>query len=229
MPATLENLLYIISAMLFVFGLKMLGKVDKARKGNLVSAVGMLLAIVTALLSDEVLHWQWIAVGLAAGTVTGALAARLVAMTAMPEMVALFNGFGGIASLLVGWAEFQRLYSGNLLSSAPWNSLVIIGITILIGGVTFTGSVIAWGKLSEKITSKPILYGGQQVVNGLTVILILAAILLMSVGRSFLGDGGLLPFLTPYSVLLILAGLSFVLGVMVVIPIGGGDMPVVIS
>jgi NAD(P) transhydrogenase subunit beta len=229
MPETLVNLLYIISAMLFVFGLKRLSRADTARKGNMISAIGMLLAIVTALASDNLIHWPWIVVGLAAGSVIGALAARLVAMTSMPEMVALFNGFGGIASLLVGWVEFQRLYSAGLLASAPWNELIIIGITILIGGVTFTGSVIAWGKLSEKLTSKPVLYGGQQIVNGLAVILILASILLVSVGRPLLGPDALLPFLTPYTVLIVLGGLSLVLGVMVVIPIGGGDMPVVIS
>lgn len=169
MPESLVNLLYIVSAMLFVFGLKRLSRADTARKGNLISAIGMLLAIVTALASDNLIHWPWIVVGLVAGSVIGALAARLVAMTSMPEMVALFNGFGGIASLLVGWVEFQRLYSAGTLASTSWNDLVIIGITILIGGVTFTGSMIAWGKLSEKMTSRPILYGGQQVVNGLAV------------------------------------------------------------
>jgi NAD(P) transhydrogenase subunit beta len=95
MPETLVNLLYIISAMLFVFGLKRLSRADTARKGNMISAIGMLLAIVTALASDNLIHWPWIVVGLAAGSVIGALAARLVAMTSMPEMVALFNGFGG--------------------------------------------------------------------------------------------------------------------------------------
>ena len=229
MPETLVNLLYIISAMLFVFGLKMLSKADTARRGNLVSAIGMLLAIVTALSSDSLIHWQWIVVGILAGTVIGALAARLVAMTSMPQMVALFNGFGGIASLLVGWVEFQRLHSASLISSTPWSHLLIIGITILIGGVTFTGSVIAWGKLAEKITSKPVLYSGQQVVNGLTVVLILLSIILMSVGRPLLGSEALLPFLSPYIVLIVLGALSLILGVMVVIPIGGGDMPVVIS
>ncbi len=215
--------------MIFVFGLKMLGKADTARKGNRISAIGMLLAIVTALASDNLIHWPWIVVGLAAGSVIGALAARLVAMTSMPELVALFNGLGGIASLLVGWVEFQRLYSAGALADTPWNDLVIIGVTVLIGGVTFTGSIIAWGKLSGKMSSRPILYGGQQVVNGFVVILILAAILLVSLGRPLLGPENLLPFLTPYTVLIVLGALSLILGVMVVIPIGGGDMPVVIS
>ena len=229
MPEAVVNLLYIVSAMLFVFGLKMLGKAGSARKGNLISAVGMLLAVITALASDNLIHWPWIVVGLAAGSVIGALAARMVAMTSMPEMVALFNGFGGIASLLVGWVEFQRLYTAGALAGALWNDLLIIGVTVLIGAVTFTGSLIAWAKLSGKMSSKPILYGGQQVVNSLVVVLILVAILLVSLGRPLMGPGYLLPFLSPYTVLIILGGLSLILGIMVVIPIGGGDMPVVIS
>lgn len=229
MPDSLVNLLYIVSAMLFVFGLKMLSRADTARKGNAISAIGMLLAIITALASDSLIHWQWIAIGLAAGTIIGALAARLVAMTSMPEMVALFNGFGGIASLLVGWAEFQRLYTSGELAAAPWGALAIIGVTVLIGGVTFTGSIIAWGKLSEKMTSKPILYSGQQIVNGLVVLLILASIILMSIGRPFMGPGTSLPFMGTYTSMIILGALSLILGIMVVIPIGGGDMPVVIS
>jgi len=221
MPETVVNLLYIVSAMLFVFGLKMLGKAVTARKGNLISAIGMLLAVITALASDNLIHWPWIVAGLVAGSVIGALAARMVAMTSMPEMVALFNGFGGIASLLVGWVEFQRLYTAGALAAVPWNDLVIIGVTVLIGAVTFTGSLIAWAKLSEKMSSRPILYGGQQLVNSLVVVLILAAIFFVSTD--------LLPALTPYTALLILGGLSLLLGVLVVIPIGGGDMPVVIS
>jgi len=229
MPEALENLLYIISAMLFVFGLKMLSRATSARKGNFISAIGMLLAIVTALASDSLLHWPWIVTGIAAGMVIGALAARLVAMTSMPEMVALFNGFGGIASLLVGWAEFQRLSSAGFLASSTWNELLIIGVTVLIGGVTFTGSVIAWAKLSARISSKPILYGGQQLINGLTVLLIVASLLMISFARPLMGEGTLLPFLSPYIVFIFLGALSLLLGVMVVIPIGGGDMPVVIS
>jgi len=226
---SLTNFLYIVAAMLFVFGLKMLSRASTARRGNGISAIGMLLAIVTALVSDNLIHWPWILIGLALGSIIGALAARLIAMTSMPEMVALFNGFGGIASLLVGWVEFQRLYSDEMLMSAPWNDLLIIGVTVLIGGVTFTGSIIAWGKLSEKMNSKPILYKGQQVVNAAIVVLVLAAVLLVSIGRPLIVSGKQLEFLSIYPVLIALGVLSFVLGVSVVIPIGGGDMPVVIS
>ena len=226
MSESVINLLYILSAMLFVFGLKMLGRAVSARRGNLISSLGMLLAILTALLSDSLVNWPWILAGLTVGSVVGALAARMVAMTAMPEMVALFNGFGGIASLLVGWVEFQRIYSAGALKMTNWSDFAIIGVTMLIGGVTFTGSVVAWGKLSEKMTSKPILYAGQQFVNVLVVLLILASGLMMSAGLD-LELGGF--FVGSYGMLMILGVLSLVLGVMVVIPVGGGDMPVVIS
>jgi len=149
---------------------------------------------------------------LAVGGTIGALAARLVAMTAMPEMVALFNGFGGLASLLVG--------SSALFSSSDDYSkftLVTIALAILIGGLTFTGSVIAWTKLSEIITGRPILFSGQRVVNGLLLLVVVAATVLFCLN----------PGNTDY--LYVVIGLSFLLGVMVVIPIGGADMPVVIS
>lgn len=216
------NVMYIISAVLFIYGLKMLSVPTSARKGNRVSAVGMLLAIIAALLSQSDIHWIWILVGILAGSLVGALASRLVAMTAMPEMVALFNGFGGAASLLVGWAEFQRYVSeGNLIAASVFGLLIII-VTILIGGVTFTGSLVAWGKLSGKIPSKPIIYSGQQVVN--------FAILLALVGGSVLfGPLREMVVLDAYVLLIVIVVLSLILGVTFVIPIGGGDMPVVIS
>ncbi|WP_319415781.1 NAD(P)(+) transhydrogenase (Re/Si-specific) subunit beta [Marispirochaeta aestuarii] len=218
----LQNLLYIIASVLFVFGIKMLGKPESARSGNAVSALGMLIAIITALLSEQILHWQWILVGLAAGSIIGALAARLVAMTAMPEMVALFNGFGGIASLLVGWAEFQKIYSAGELMSASYYQIFIILLTVLIGGVTFSGSLIAWGKLSGTVPSRPILYRGQRIVNGILVLLIIGFITLLT-GRLDLTG------LENYTHFLFIAALALLFGVLFVIPIGGGDMPVVIS
>ena len=102
------NVLYIVAAILFIFGLKMLSHQETAKKGNMISAFGMLIAIISALVSHNVLQWQWVLVGIVTGAVVGAFASRTVAMTAMPEMVALFNGFGGTASLLVGWAEYQK-------------------------------------------------------------------------------------------------------------------------
>ena len=229
LPISLQNLAYIVSAALFIFGLKMLSRPDTARRGNMISALGMLLAIITALVSDYMLHWQWILLGLAIGAVIGALAARLVAMTAMPEMVALFNGFGGIASLLVSWAEFQRLSTAGELTLVAPGQLTIIAVTVLIGGVTFTGSVVAWGKLSGTITSKPVLYGGQQFVNALVLLVLLAGIILTGFGRDLLRAGAPLEALGPYGTYLVLIGVSLLFGILFVIPIGGGDMPVVIS
>lgn len=216
------NLLYIVAAILFIFGLKMLGNAKLARKGNLVSAIGMLIAIVAALVSNNVLQWQWVAIGMVAGAIVGAIAARMVAMTAMPEMVALFNGTGGAASLLVGWSEYQRYVSAGEVLDVSVFSLLIITVTVLIGGVTFTGSIIAWGKLSEKIASKPIQYPGQQIVNVLIVLLLIGGAVIFAPLREMV-------IMDSYALLMSIIVLSCILGISFVIPIGGGDMPVVIS
>ncbi len=221
--ANIENFLYVVASVLFVFGIKMLGRAATARRGNLLSGVGMLLAICTALVSQEILHWQWILVGLVVGSLIGAITAKKVAMTSMPEMVALFNGSGGLSSLLVSWAEYQRLLVNDL--PVTGTSLTIIIVTVLIGGVTFTGSVMAWGKLSEKITGKPVLYVGQNIVNSLLLIVLVVGVLLFGY---FSGYAGALD-LDGNTIFLVLVGLSLLLGVLFVLPIGGGDMPVVIS
>jgi len=203
---------YIVASVLFIFGLKMLSKADTARKGNMVSMAGMLLAIVVTLLDKQIVSFHWIIVGAVIGTLIGALAARFVKMTEMPEMVALFNGSGGLASLLVGWAEYVRAPDLHLFTA------VAVFAAIIIGGVTFTGSVVAYLKLSEKIDGKPTVFTGQHIVNGALVI---ATVVL---GYLFCSD----PAGSAY-VFYGAVGLSFILGVMAVIPIGGADMPVVIS
>jgi len=216
------NIIYIVSAILFIYGLKMLGKADQARKGNMISAIGMFIAIIAALISNNILQWQWIAIGIVAGSIVGALASRMVAMTAMPEMVALFNGFGGAASLLVGWTEYQKYVSEGIVMDVTITSLLIIIVTILIGGITFTGSLIAWAKLAGKIPSKPIQYTGQQVVNvGLLLLLIAGSIAFAPLRE--------MQLIGTYQLLIIIVALSCILGITFVIPIGGGDMPVVIS
>jgi NAD(P) transhydrogenase subunit beta len=200
---------YVISAALFIYGLKQLGSPATARRGNMLSSLGMLLAIVAALLDQGIVEYQWILIGFVVGGVIGGAAARLVQMTAMPEMVALFNGFGGMASLLVGWAA--------LSPGASTFTLVTIILSILIGGLTFTGSMIAYGKLSEKLGSGAILFSGQQVVNSLIVLGILGSSVMFCLNP----DNGFWLF--------VVISLSLVFGVMAVIPIGGADMPVVIS
>ena len=199
---------YVAAAVLFIFGLKQLGSPATARRGNLVSSVGMLVAVVAALISQGI-DYTWSLIGVAIGGSIGAAAARLVQMTSMPEMVALFNGFGGMASLLVGAAA--------LAPDSGTFTLVTIVLSILIGGLTFTGSLVAYGKLSEKISSAPVLFSAQQLVNGAIVAGILGSAVMFCMNP----DNSMW--------LLLVIGLSLVFGVMAVIPIGGADMPVVIS
>ena len=142
--ALLINLAYALAAVLFIVGLKMLGSPATARRGNLISAVAMFIAVVVTLFDRSIVDFEWIALGVVIGTVIGVLAARMVAMTKMPEMVALFNGFGGLASLAVGWAA---LFTPNTLFT-----LITIALSILIGGVTFTGSMLP---SRRKKTSSP--------------------------------------------------------------------------
>ncbi|WP_200821126.1 NAD(P)(+) transhydrogenase (Re/Si-specific) subunit beta [Oceanicoccus sp. KOV_DT_Chl] len=205
------NLAYIAAAVMFVFGLKMLSSPATARKGNLLSALGMLVAIVVTLINEIKLPWENIVTGLIIGALIGATAARRVEMTGMPELVALFNGFGGASSLLVG------LVAVFAAANSTFTNITII-LSILIGGVTLTGSLIAWGKLSEKMPSKAIQFSGQQIVNGLIVIAILVSAVMFC-----LQPGVDSPWL------LAVIGLSLVFGIMITIPIGGADMPVVIA
>ncbi|MDE0054382.1 MAG: NAD(P)(+) transhydrogenase (Re/Si-specific) subunit beta [Gammaproteobacteria bacterium] len=211
MSAVYINLAYIAAALLFVFGLKMLGSPATARRGNLISSTGMLIAVVVTLASEQILSYEWIAAGVAIGALIGASASRLVKMTSMPEMVALFNGSGGVASLLVGWSA---LYGGEVSTFTG----VVVMLSVLIGGVTASGSVIAWGKLSEILPSRALVLAGQRFCNGM----ILAAVIV----------AGVLFTMAPQPdswVFFALLGLALLLGVMAVVPIGGADMPVVIS
>lgn len=205
------DLAYVIASVLFILGLKLLTSQKTAQRGNLLSSVGMLIAIV-ATLAQRGLSYEWIVVGLAAGSIIGAWAAYRVQMTGMPEMVGLLNGCGGLASLLVGWAEFHARPEGDALT------LVSTFLAVLIGGVTFSGSLVAWAKLSERITGKPAQFRGQRAVNAALV----AAIFVC--GAVFCLDSS-----AAYAALVAAITLSLLLGVMAVIPIGGADMPVVIS
>ena len=207
------NISYIVASILFVFGLKMLSSATTARRGNLLSATGMLLAIVATLYNNgNGLDYTWILVGLLVGSLVGAIAARFVKMTAMPEMVALFNGFGGIASLLVGCAEYAEKPTMVIGTAIPTT------LAVLIGGITFTGSLIAYGKLAEKLTTKPVLFPGQNIANLLLLVLAITSIVLFSGGPE-----------SHRGIFIVLILLSLVLGVLAVIPIGGADMPVVIA
>ena len=210
---TLIDLGYIVASILFIVGIKMLGRPEWARRGNMVSALGMLVAIV-AVLFECCLDFTWVITGLVTGSLIGLIAARTVQMTSMPQMVALLNGFGGIASFLVGWENYH---------SQPDNTLfvrVAVILAVLIGGVAFSGSLVAYGKLAGKISGRPILINGHRWLS----IGILAAIFLL---------GGMLIYFPPgpwlYVVFVLFMGLTLALGVFGVIPIGGADMPVVIA
>jgi|UniRef100_UPI0040499034 H+-translocating NAD(P) transhydrogenase subunit beta len=216
----LINSAYILASILFVLGLKMLGRQGTARKGNLISGIGMLIAIVVTLLDHNVIEYKWIVVGLVAGTVIGLACARLIKMTSMPEMVALLNGFGGLASLIVGAAEYCRIRGGTVMPDHPAFTSAVIYLTILIGGITFTGSIYAFCKLAEWLSGRPILFRGQHLVNGLFVVLtVLSGIVYVVSGDPQVQLMAVGVFIT----------LSLVLGWTLVMPIGGGDMPVVIS
>jgi NAD(P) transhydrogenase subunit beta len=212
MKEILINFSYLISAIFFIYGLKLLSSPMSAKKGNLLSAVGMLIAIIATLLSNEIVDYTWIIAGLIIGSLIGVYMSKKVKMTQMPQMVALLNGFGGLASLLVGVSiDFYEKSISTFTAST-------IFLSILIGGVTFTGSVIAWAKLSEKIPSKPLLYKGQMIINSLVLIstIIFGTIYFLNPSETFF-------------YLLLVVILSNVLGILSVIPIGGADMPVVIS
>lgn len=208
------NAVYIVSAALFIIGLKLLSHPSTARRGNLLSALGMLVAICVTLIDKEIIAYEWIAVALLAGSVVGLVLAKKVALTSMPELVSLLNGIGGLASLLVALAMITTQTQATYI-------LIILLIAIAIGGVTFTGSLIAWAKLSGKLSaiikSKAMVFKGQAYVNSLLIVVIIAC----AVGMS----------LAPNESLYTLAfvALCLVLGVMLVLPIGGADMPVVIS
>lgn len=219
------NLAYVIAATLFVFGIKMLGSAETARRGNMISGIGMLIAIVVTLLNKG-MSYEWIVAGLIVGTLIGGISARVVKMTSMPELVALFNGFGGLASLLVAWAELEKVrgigwqaYSIEMGTSSYFSSFVIY-LAMLIGGITFTGSLYAYGKLSGRLSGQAKVFPGQKGINALMLIAILV------VGVLFAWNGDL-----DTANKLFLSGvvLALIFGVMGVMPIGGGDMPVVIS
>lgn len=211
----LLNLVYILSAIAFILGFKLMSNPASARRGNLISATGMGAAIVATLFFPEVVQYGYLTAGLVAGAVVGALFAYRTPMTGMPQMVGLLNGFGGLASLLVAWAEFHA-HGTNMSLPAG----LITWITALIGAITFSGSMVAWAKLEEKfIPSRPVTYTGQQWVTGIVLIsvLLLGLMFAWNVTNS-----------AAYLYFGLMALAALVLGILLTIPIGGADMPVVV-
>ena len=208
--SAVQNIIYIISSILFITGIKMLGKEDTAVKGNFLSAFAMFIAVAITVVS--VIDPLILLIGIALGAIIGSSIALKVKMTSIPEMVALFNGFGGLATFLIAWSEF------NSIPDSLFQHILIV-ITVFIGGVTFTGSLIAYGKLSEKIKiAKTSIITKIFTTVFYTSLIFLIYSIIQPVMPILDFD-----FFTVLLVLTLLAGIGFVL------PIGGGDMPVVIS
>ena len=205
-------IIYLFSAVFFILGLRQLSHPRTALKGNRTASIGMLLAIVATLLNNQILDFQSIFIAILIGSAIGAIVAKQVEMTSMPQLVALFNGFGGAASLLVATAEFYR---GGVF---PIFIFYTIALSVLIGSVTFSGSFIAFLKLQGIMKGAPIQFKGQHAFNGLLVVLVITSSIY-----------GLLNPLQLGSIFLIIIGVSLLLGILFVLPIGGADMPVVIS
>lgn len=212
----LIQIAYLVASVLFIMGIKMMNRTKDAKRGNQYSAVGMLIAIVATIVQVQGVTLPEIIGAMLLGTVIGLYVAQKVEMTQMPEMVALFNGFGGLASLAVAVSDYW-LNAQELGTEIDIITGVSIALSIFIGGITFTGSMIAFLKLNGGISGKAITFGGQHLLN---LVLLLAAIVASAIALINQADP---------TFVLVLVGISLLLGVLTVIPIGGADMPVVIS
>lgn len=208
------NLAYIFAAILFIVGLKRLGSPATARSGNRLSSLAMLVAVLATVLGNDLMSWEWIIGGVLVGSAIGAFSARKVAMTDMPQLVAIFNGFGGAASAVVAAAELVRLIDagGDIAEDVS----ITIMASVIVGSVTLTGSFIAYGKLQGIISTRPLLLPIRNVINVALLIGMIASTVWLVID----------PSLTPF---LIAGAIALALGILVVIPIGGADMPVVIA
>lgn len=213
------NSIYIISSILFISGVKKLGTTATAAKGNLLSAIGMFLAVLATLINDNILHsWHFITLAILLGTVIGVVMAKRVQMTAMPELVGLFNGLGGLASLLIGWAEFVRLQEIAATHTGVFFKIVLL-LTIIVGAITFTGSLVAYLKLSERLKESSELFLDPVKLNLILCVLIVASSLSFFASAMTIANTSLM----------VVSILSLLIGYTGVKPIGGGDMPVVVS
>jgi NAD(P) transhydrogenase subunit beta len=218
-----SKLFYVLAAILFILGLKKLSHPKTARGGNTMASIGMFIAIVTTLLASNNLDFTLIIAGIVIGGLIGGVFAAKIEMTQMPQMVAIFNGFGGAASALVAGADFIRnidkLQTGVFINGlSPTFYLVVVILSIFVGTLTFTGSFIAFGKLQGFISGQPIVFPGQQIFNA-----IFAFSMVTITAYLVMGGNDLVNFF--YAIVF----LSALMGVTLTIPIGGADMPVVIS
>ena len=208
----LETSLYVLSEFLVLFVIKIVSLPKTARSGNFIASMGMLIAIITTLIANGNISLELVGLGIVIGSIIGVIFAIRVEMTQMPQMVAIFNGFGGIASALIASAEY--LNPDGILSTF---SLSTISLSVFVGTLTFTGSFIAFGKLQGFISGQPIVFPGQQILNGLIALFLVATAAFMVSTQDSI------------NYFYILLALSAVLGITLTIPIGGADMPVVIS
>lgn len=207
---------YLAASILFIIGIKMLNKTQSARKGNTLSAIGMLIAVLVTVLQVSSISLIEIFVSILIGSAIGLVFAYKVKMTKMPEMVAIFNGFGGLASLGVAFSDYWLNVQEQAIIIDSVTSISVL-LSVIIGGVTFTGSMIAFLKLNGSISGRAIVFGGQHLLNLILfiIVLVLSVLLVINVDAS--------------SYLILIIAIALVLGILLVIPIGGADMPVVIS
>ena len=212
--SNIENIVYLISASLFIVGLKRLASPITARNGNRLASLGMLIAIVLTILKYTDNNFEWIILGIVIGGLLGIILSKYVQMTAIPQLVAIFNGFGGGASALV--AIYEILYQKESVISIF--VLAAIVFSTVLGSLTLTGSFIAFGKLQEIIPTRPILFPLRNYLNSLLLLLIIFLAVIM-----------VIPNFSSLNILYILIVLSLLAGILIVIPIGGADMPVIIA
>ncbi len=208
------NLAYIAASVLFILGLKRLGSPATARNGNRLSSIAMLVAVLATITGNDITSWEWILGGILIGSIIGAISARKIAMTEMPQLVAIFNGFGGAASGVIATGELIRLIdSGSII---PQDVSITIMASVIVGGITLTGSFIAYGKLQGLVPTRPLLLPIRNVINiTLLIAMFIATVWLV-----------IEPSTTAFFVA---GGIALALGILIVIPIGGADMPVVIA
>lgn len=212
----LIELSYLIASVLFIFGIKNLSSPKTARKGNFLAALGMFIAIIVTLFDQHVLTFEWILIGFVVGGAIGVLMALKTPMTGMPQMVGLLNGFGGGASLLVALSEYYKMKNFTTWTFNDATNITIV-LSLIIGAVTLTGSLIAFGKLQGIVTGKVVKYPGQHALNVILFVGLIVA------GVFFVLDPSL------ETLVITIAAVSLLLGVLLVLPIGGADMPVAIS
>ncbi len=206
------QLSYLIAGSLFIMGLKRMGHPRTARQAASIAALGMFIAVIVTLADQQIVRYDMILVGILIGSVLGGVTAVRVPMTSMPELVAAFNGFGGLSSALVAWSEY-----GRIVFPVSLDITVTLILASAIGAITFSGSMVAYAKLQGLISQQPVVYPGQQVINGLMALGMLTLCVILVI----------MP--TQVVALWALLGIAVLLGVLIVLPIGGADMPVVIS